>query len=214
MSSCSTATEQPQTVLTTLEPVTIGVELTSHAPLQDVVVGVRIDTLTGEPVWASNTRRNGRTIGRLDGPARVDLSIPSLPLLEGVYDLSVALTDHTEMHPFDHWERRVRFEVRQYRSYDVGLVQSRPSGRSAERRKWCRPASRRQRRAQSVSSTRHDPDSACLECDDVAASAGRAGPVGAGCRSSSRQRSMHTYISAATAPKASGRDLCAFPTWI
>ena len=33
---------QPQTVLTTLEPVTIGVELTSHAPLQDVVVGVRI----------------------------------------------------------------------------------------------------------------------------------------------------------------------------
>ena len=53
---------------------------------------------------------------------RVDLSIASLPLLEGVYDLSVALTDHTEVHPFDHWERRVRFEVRQFRSYDSGLV--------------------------------------------------------------------------------------------
>ena len=28
---------------------------------------------TGEPVWGSNTRRTGRTIGRLDGPARVEL---------------------------------------------------------------------------------------------------------------------------------------------
>jgi ABC-2 type transport system ATP-binding protein len=113
---------QPQSVLTTLEPLTIGVELTAHTPLQDVVVGVRIDTLTGESVWGTNTRRGGRTIGRLDGPARVDLTIPALPLLEGVYDLTVALSDHTEMHPYDHWERRIRFEVRQYRSYDVGLV--------------------------------------------------------------------------------------------
>ena len=125
---------EPQTVLTSLEPLTIGVEVTSHVPLQDVVVGVRIDTLSGERVWGWNTRRAGKTIGRLDGPARVDLSIPTLPLLEGVYDLTVALSDHTEMHPYDHWERRIRFEVRQYRSYDVGVVHIPASGRSAERR--------------------------------------------------------------------------------
>ncbi len=113
---------QPLSVLTTMEPATIRVELTSHTPLQDVVVGVRIDSLAGGPVWGTTTRRSGRTIGRLAGPVRVDLRIPSVPLLEGVYDLTVALTDHTEMHPFDHWERRVRFEVRQYRSYDTGLV--------------------------------------------------------------------------------------------
>ncbi len=52
----------------------------------------------------------------------VDVAIGSLPLLEGVYDLTVALTDHTEVHPYDHWERRVRFEVRQFKSYDTGLV--------------------------------------------------------------------------------------------
>ncbi len=52
----------------------------------------------------------------------MDLRLPSVPLLEGVYDLTVALTDHTEIHPYDHWERRVRFEVRQYRSYDTGVV--------------------------------------------------------------------------------------------
>ena len=109
-------------VLTTLEPATIRVELNAHTPLQDTVVGVRIDSLAGGPVWGTSTRRSGRTIGLIDGPARVDVSIPSLPLLEGVYDLTVALTDHTEVHPYDHWDRRVRFEVRQFKAYDTGIV--------------------------------------------------------------------------------------------
>ena len=109
-------------VLTTMEPATIRVELNAHAPVQDAVVGIRIDSMAGGPVWGTTTRRGGRTIGLLDGPAQVDLRLPSVPLLEGVYDLTVALTDHTEIHPYDHWERRVRFEVRQYRSYDTGVV--------------------------------------------------------------------------------------------
>ncbi len=40
-------------------------------------------------VWETSTRRNGRTIGLIDGPASVKIAIPSLPLLEGVYDLTV-----------------------------------------------------------------------------------------------------------------------------
>jgi homopolymeric O-antigen transport system ATP-binding protein len=113
---------QPGSVMSTLEPMTIRVELTAHVPLQDVVVGVAIDSLSGVPVWGSNTRRTGHLIARLDGPATVTLTIPSLPLLEGVYDLTVALSDHTEVHHFDWWDKRIRFEVRQYRVYDAGLV--------------------------------------------------------------------------------------------
>ncbi len=113
---------EPGAVMSTFEPMTIRVELTAHTPLQDVVVGVGIDSLAGTHVWSSNTRRNGQLIGRLDGPASVELTFPSLPLLEGVYDLSVTLTDHTEVHPYDYWDKRVRFEVRQYRAYDAGLV--------------------------------------------------------------------------------------------
>jgi hypothetical protein len=116
------ATGAPQQVLNTLEPATIHVDLTAHTPLQDTVVSVRIDSLAGGTVWGTSTRRGGRTIGLIDGPASVDVKIPSLPLLEGVYDLTVALTDHTEVHPYDHWDRRVRFEVRQFKSYDTGLV--------------------------------------------------------------------------------------------
>jgi ABC-type polysaccharide/polyol phosphate transport system ATPase subunit len=109
-------------VLTTHESATIKVGVTAHTPLQDTVVVVRIDSLSGSVVWETSTRRNGRTIGLIDGPASVTIAIPSLPLLEGVYDLTVGLMDHTEVHPYDFWERRIRFEVRQYKSYDTGLV--------------------------------------------------------------------------------------------
>jgi ABC-type polysaccharide/polyol phosphate transport system ATPase subunit len=110
------------TLLTTHERATIGVDVTAHTPLQDTVVVVRIDSLTGGTIWETSTRRNGRTIGLIDGPASVKIAIPSLPLLEGVYDLTVGIMDSTEVHPYDFWERRIRFEVRQYKSYDTGLV--------------------------------------------------------------------------------------------
>ncbi len=109
-------------LLTTLEAATIEVDVTAHTPLQDTVVVVRIDSLTGGTVWETSTRRNGRTIGLIDGPASVKIAIPSLPLLEGVYDLTVGIMDHTEVHPYDFWERRIRFEVRQFKTYDNGLV--------------------------------------------------------------------------------------------
>ena len=109
-------------VLTTHEAATIDIGISAHTPLQDTVVVVRIDSLAGSTVWETSTRRNGRTIGLIDGPASVKVAIPSLPLLEGVYDLTVGLMDSTEVHPYDFWERRIRFEVRQYKSYDNGLV--------------------------------------------------------------------------------------------
>ena len=109
-------------VLTTHEAATIDIGISAHTPLQDTVVVVRIDSFAGSTVWETSTRRNGRTIGLIDGPASVKVAIPSLPLLEGVYDLTVGLMDSTEVHPYDFWERRIRFEVRQYKSYDNGLV--------------------------------------------------------------------------------------------
>ena len=109
-------------VLTTHEAATIDIGISAHTPLQDTVVVVRTDSLAGSTVWETSTRRNGRTIGLIDGPASVKVAIPSLPLLEGVYDLTVGLMDSTEVHPYDFWERRIRFEVRQYKSYDNGLV--------------------------------------------------------------------------------------------
>ena len=100
----------------------IVVHLSAHAPVQDTVLVARIDELGGHTVWRSSSRRNGVSIGRIDGSADVTLGFPSLPLLEGTYELTLAITNQTEIQPYDHWERRIRFDVRQYSTADNGVM--------------------------------------------------------------------------------------------
>lgn len=111
----------PMPLLTTLEPARLRIEYTSIKPLEDAVVGFRIDTVHGQLVWGTSTRLARKTIGLVDGPGRVDLDIDAFPLLEGTYDLSVSITDLSETTEYDHWERQVRFEVRQFGTNDAGL---------------------------------------------------------------------------------------------
>ena len=106
----------------TLDPFTIRIELTAHAPIQDTVLVAKIDQLGGQTVWKSSSRRNGVSIGRIDNSATINVHFPSLPLLEGTYELTLAVTNQTELQPYDWWERRIRFDVRQYVNSDQGAV--------------------------------------------------------------------------------------------
>ncbi len=109
-------------VFTTGGPLTIRINLVAHQPIRDPVIGARIDSLQGVPLWGTNNRRQRHTINVIDGPASVEIEIPSLTLLEGVYHLSASVMDHTTTHPYDHWEGRVRFEVRQTDIYDTHTI--------------------------------------------------------------------------------------------
>ena len=93
-----------------------------QALLKDAIFGIRITHLHGTVVWGSNTKRRGIIIPALKGTGYMDLEIDSLPLLEGNHELTVAISDTTEIHEYDHWERRIRFNVFQYGIYDEGLV--------------------------------------------------------------------------------------------
>ena len=106
----------------TLDPMTIRVNVTAHAPIQDSVLVAKIDQLGGHTVWQSSTRRNGVSVGLIKDAATIELKFPALPLLEGTYELTLALTNQTEVQPYDWWERRIRFDVRQYVSGDHGVV--------------------------------------------------------------------------------------------
>lgn len=110
------------TTPTTMNPLTIAVRLDTHMPIHDAVVTVSIDTLAGHPVWSSSARRNQLLLGLIDSNEQVGISIPHHPLLEGIYDLTVAATDSTDMCPYDHWDKPNRFEVKQFRVYDAGVV--------------------------------------------------------------------------------------------
>lgn len=108
--------------VTTNHPMTIRVNINAHRSIDDLVVGLRITDLHGANVWGSNTKRSGHDIRNVHGMTQIEFSVPRLPLLSGVYDLTAALSDLTEVHEFDHWDRRVRFTVQQNSIYDEGIV--------------------------------------------------------------------------------------------
>jgi hypothetical protein len=92
-------------------------------PIKEPVFGIRITHLHGTNVWGSNTKRMGFQPTTLNNSGTITLNIPELPILAGTYDLTIALTDQHETYEYDHWERRVRFDVVQYNSFDEGLIQ-------------------------------------------------------------------------------------------
>lgn len=107
---------------TTMDPMTIVIDLDAHMRIQDAVVTLGIDTLAGHPVWSSSTRRNQLLLGPIDPGAQVEIAIVQLPLLERMYGRTVAVTDTKEMRPYDHWDKRIRFEMKQFTVYDEGVV--------------------------------------------------------------------------------------------
>jgi ABC-2 type transport system ATP-binding protein len=113
----------PVHVLKTGEPISLQIDYTAHMPIKEPVFGIRITHLHGTNVWGSNTKRMGFQPATLNNSGTITLNIPELPILAGTYDLTVALTDQHETFEYDHWERRVRFDVVQYNSFDEGLIQ-------------------------------------------------------------------------------------------
>jgi ABC-2 type transport system ATP-binding protein len=113
----------PVHVLKTGEPISLQIDYRAHMPIKEPVFGIRITHLHGTNVWGSNTKRMGFQPATLNNSGTITLNIPELPILAGTYDLTVALTDQHETYEYDHWERRVRFDVVQYNSFDEGLIQ-------------------------------------------------------------------------------------------
>ena len=85
--------------------------------------GVRRATLTGSGIFRdANSDATIRQIFFDSAVRNFQLNIPNLNLLEGTYDLIASLTDHSETHVFDEWEQGVRFDVRQERHVEEGLI--------------------------------------------------------------------------------------------
>jgi ABC-2 type transport system ATP-binding protein len=101
---------------------TIRIHYHAPQPINDVIAGVRITLPLGTNVWGANTRRRGFQIPTLNGHGFIDLEIPELPLLEGSYDLTVNLADIGEIHEYDYWNKRIRFDVAQFKNFDEGTV--------------------------------------------------------------------------------------------
>ena len=112
----------PQSGFETSGAMYIRVHLESDEPMPGLSVQIRISHMHGEEVWKSSTVRMGFEIPQFEDVFSFQLNIPNLNILEGTYDVTPTLTDHSEIHVFDQWKNGLRFDVHQQHHVEQGLV--------------------------------------------------------------------------------------------
>jgi lipopolysaccharide transport system ATP-binding protein len=94
-------------------PMTIGIDLEARSEVADLVVGIGVHRADGAVIGGTNTLIGHTSLPplRQGDRLRVSYSIPRLPLLAGVYRLTVAA--HPSLHAitYDHLEQAIEFRV-------------------------------------------------------------------------------------------------------
>jgi ABC-2 type transport system ATP-binding protein len=108
--------------LTSGEAVTIKINYSVLTPVKELIVGLRITHLHGITMWGTNTKRSNHTVEHTGSIGTVSFFISEFPLLEGTFDLTVAISDRSEVSPYDHRENLVRFNVVQTQTFNEGTV--------------------------------------------------------------------------------------------
>lgn len=93
------------------QPFTIRIYYTAHDRIDNPVFGIALYTQNGVHLNGPNTRFSGLEIPYIDGTGHVDYHIDNLPLLAGMYDVTVALTGADIAETLDHQHRAYSFYV-------------------------------------------------------------------------------------------------------
>jgi ABC-2 type transport system ATP-binding protein len=93
------------------EPLTVSVEFDSAIETSDINFGIAIHDEKGELVFGSSTRGERTPIEVSRGTGFIDFSFASVPLLDGTYRLTVAVTTLDEGTVYDWREQHDKFEV-------------------------------------------------------------------------------------------------------
>jgi ABC-2 type transport system ATP-binding protein len=109
-------------VIKTNESIALRISFEAHSLIEDLVVFVKIENSHGVLIWSTSTRTNGISLPRVIGQGAVKVSLHSLPILEGSYNVTVALRNARETVEFDHWEKVTHFDVHQTNNFDEGIV--------------------------------------------------------------------------------------------
>jgi ABC-type sulfate/molybdate transport systems ATPase subunit len=108
--------------VTTNSAAAIVIDVTPQEKLQSPIVRSTISTLDGTVLWSSTSQNAQPRLRQMGEPTTLRVDIDRLPLLEGSYFLSVAVTDATGTTEFDHCRNWVRFDVHQDQLFEEGVV--------------------------------------------------------------------------------------------
>jgi ABC-2 type transport system ATP-binding protein len=113
---------RPRYIFDTGDAMQVIISYRCGRPVLDPVFGISITRADGVYCYAGNTRARGIRIPRIDDSGSIVFRVPHLNLVEGSYQLSVAITDYENRVTYDHWDRRIEFTVRQKQAYAGGVV--------------------------------------------------------------------------------------------
>jgi lipopolysaccharide transport system ATP-binding protein len=93
-------------------PATVRLHYRSTRTVERPVFGLGIFRPDGLHITGPNTREGGVEIPTVSGEGVVDFSLERMPLLPGDYLVSVAVTDFTLSHTYDHHDRVHQLQIR------------------------------------------------------------------------------------------------------
>ena len=103
--------ENEQQAFQTGQPLTIRISYEARERIVNPVFGLALYTQAGVHLNGPNTRFAGLEIPVIEGKGYVDYSIQELPLLSGIYDVTVAVTGAEIGDVLDHQHRAYSFHV-------------------------------------------------------------------------------------------------------
>ena len=108
--------------MATNSPARIIADITPAERLHAPTVRITISRVDGTVVWSGTSQNSRPPLGNLSDQASLEVAIERMPLLEGSYYLSAAITDATGATEFDHLRNWIKFEVHQEQFFEEGIL--------------------------------------------------------------------------------------------
>ena len=108
--------------MATNSPARIIADITPAERLHAPTVRMTISRVDGTVVWSGTSQNSRPPLGNLTEQASLEVAIGRMPLLEGSYYLSAAITDATGATEFDHLRNWIKFEVHQEQFFEEGIL--------------------------------------------------------------------------------------------
>lgn len=102
---------EEQTIFHSGESLVLSIDYHAHDAVVSPIFGIAIHRHDGLHISGPNTSFGGLTLPTLKGRGTITYTIPFLPLLEGLYDFSVAVVNQDDTRIFDYHDRLYRFRI-------------------------------------------------------------------------------------------------------
>jgi lipopolysaccharide transport system ATP-binding protein len=100
-----------QTIFETGQPLVVQLEYRAQRPTVSPIFGLAVFRHEGMQICGPNTAFDDYILPTVEGSGSVTYWVPYLPLLEGLYWVSVAVADHAYTKSYDYLDRLYSFRV-------------------------------------------------------------------------------------------------------